>query len=366
MDEFDSLQDYADFEPTANALVILPRLVSLRRLTGRSELLLGFACPLGTPTQTQMPYNRLREGSSVPMKPLSSIGLIFLWLLMSGSFAGTSQPHTAVAGQRPDIMPDNEQCRAAALQSGDLPAVGDGDLILRGELLSATNRPLAGYVVQLRAMTQLIDETGTYAEGFFAFSHLPVGSYTLVVRHTDGEPVELSPASASTIDLEDTREAFAVLYAATSAGPDVSTRSHITPAQAGAISGTVTAADTGDPLANVKVRVTAAVRFPFFSSSVFTDASGTYTMTNLSAGDYAVEFDPQNPLTDGEPVEVYLAEYYNNQLDNATVDLVRVSASGTITDIDAALTRGSRISGTVTAADGGAPLQDVTVEVTTC
>jgi hypothetical protein len=297
------------------------------------------------------------------MKPLSSVGLIMLCCLVLGSFAAMTQPHTAAAGIQPDTTLNNEQCMAPLLQQGEAPEIGEGDLILRGAVRSATDKPLAGYIVQLRAMTDVIDQTSTNEEGYFTFGNLPEGAYTFEVRDEDGASVALSPASESTVELEANANMFPVLYVEGVGDEAAVADTPIAPAQTGVISGTVTAEDTSNPLEDVEVTVLSSDGS--YVNDTMTDASGNYSITGLDAGDYIVEFDPQNFVTEGDPVAAYLLEYYDNQPDEDTADLVTVSESATTSDIDAALTRGNVISGTVTAEDTSNPLENVEVVIFT-
>lgn len=295
------------------------------------------------------------------MKRLVSAGITLLCILTLGSFAHPSLPDQVAARYQPSTAFDNDYCLATTLQQGGVQEMDEGDLILRGELLSAAQSPLEGYVVQLQALTRMVDETSTDIEGRFVFGNLSTGTYTLEVYDSDGVPVELSPASKSTVELEADTAIFPVLYTVEAKQAEAPAHSDITLAQAGVISGTVTAEDTGDPLEDVRV----IVRTPSgeFVTSTSTDASGNYTVTGLDAGEYIVKFDPQNFSSVGDPAEAYLLEYYNDQPDQDSADPVTVTDPGTTSGIDAALERGSQISGTVTAEDGGAPLADVDVDI---
>ena len=57
----------------------------------------------------------------------------------------------------------------------------------------------------------------------------------------------------------------------------------------------------------------------------------------------------------------YLTSYYNGQASLAEADAVSVTLGGVTGNINAALVLGGKITGTVTAAAGGALLEDVTV-----
>ena len=122
----------------------------------------------------------------------------------------------------------------------------------------------------------------------------------------------------------------------------------------GAISGTVT--DSSDtPVGNVLVVVSprggpalVGVRAP--------DASGDYTVSDLAAGAYVLEFEPGGC----GGADTYLDQYYDDQSVYASVPLssaavVTVSDGTTTSGIDATLQNSARISGQVTGS-GSAPL----------
>ncbi|MFP4437592.1 MAG: carboxypeptidase regulatory-like domain-containing protein [Chloroflexaceae bacterium] len=126
----------------------------------------------------------------------------------------------------------------------------------------------------------------------------------------------------------------------------------------GAITGIVIAADTGDPLDNVSVRASSADTGTVATGE--TDNAGAYTIEGLPSGEYTVYFNTVNSL---DIAENYVSTFYNNQATRETADTVSVTAPNTTDTIDAVLTRGSAINGTVTAADTGIPLDDVVVNI---
>jgi 5-hydroxyisourate hydrolase-like protein (transthyretin family) len=138
---------------------------------------------------------------------------------------------------------------------------------------------------------------------------------------------------------------------------DSSTTSGIDAALAlgGQITGRVTATDGGSPLKDVWVD--AYDSSGHYVNDSRTDATGVYTITDLAAGSYRVEFDPSGASA------AYLSEYYNNRSTWGTADAINVTSGGVTGNINAVLDRGGQIRGQVTAADGGALLEDVEVNV---
>ncbi len=133
-------------------------------------------------------------------------------------------------------------------------------------------------------------------------------------------------------------------------------------ASVGSISGTLTDAGTGSPVAsglNVQLFTITGAQI----ANVNTNASGVYTFTNLAAASYYVRTNPGGgfPLIGtlhGSPDVVCL----NCNVTTSGGTPVPVTAGATTT-INFTLTRGVRISGTVTNAVGGAGIQNVTVQV---
>jgi hypothetical protein len=126
----------------------------------------------------------------------------------------------------------------------------------------------------------------------------------------------------------------------------------------GKITGQVTAAVGGAPVNNVNVYAYTSTTSTSSSAYDYTDASGLYTITGLLTGTYYLKFDPPYG-TD------YLTEYYNNKFTLAEANGLNVALGDVRTGIDAALEIGGKITGQVTAAVGGAPLNDVHVYVYT-
>ena len=128
---------------------------------------------------------------------------------------------------------------------------------------------------------------------------------------------------------------------------------------AGSITGTVTAAGSAAPLSGVTVYVYNASGSSVGSAT--TDASGVYTKGGLTTGTYFVK--TWNTLG-------YIDEVYNNLPCNGescpsvtTGTGVSVTTGATTGGIDFGLVLGGSITGTVTAASGGAPLSSVTVNI---
>ncbi len=171
--------------------------------------------------------------------------------------------------------------------------------------------------------------TTTNAGGEYAIVGLSTGSYALRFRPGD-EDGNYLPQSAE----------VQVTAGSTTSGIDAA----LSPG--GQITGRVTAASGGAPLVGIEVCEAQPHSLPPFVGfgCTVTDANGEYTISSLPSGAYNVEFRSEGgnylPVSD---------------------DGVSVTAGSTTSGIDAALASGGKISGTVTAAAGGAPLGGIRV-----
>lgn len=118
---------------------------------------------------------------------------------------------------------------------------------------------------------------------------------------------------------------------------------------AGSISGTVTDAVTLEPVESLEVCAYPLEEEEFevwFCEE--TDSNGEYTIEDLEAGEYGVEFW-------GRPLN-YLPQYFDGQTNWWEWDPV-VVGSGAVTGIDAEMVEGGGVEGTVARAVGGEPVE---------
>ncbi len=116
----------------------------------------------------------------------------------------------------------------------------------------------------------------------------------------------------------------------------------------GTINGTVTEEGTNIPLENICVSGGGGWGY--------TDENGDYTMGPLETGDHKVEFYDCGSGT-------HLAEWYDDKPDRDSADPVAVTQGEKTAGIDAALTIGGFINGTVTEEGTAIPLEDIHVAV---
>jgi hypothetical protein len=120
-------------------------------------------------------------------------------------------------------------------------------------------------------------------------------------------------------------------------------------AQGGTISGVVTDTARKPLAACVWATPSDQPRFITDDYRGCTDARGRYTISGLPTGAFKVSFGPNNA--------VYIPEWYNGAPDEASATPVRVTVGQNLTGINARLTLGGTISGTITDAASGQPLE---------
>jgi hypothetical protein len=130
-------------------------------------------------------------------------------------------------------------------------------------------------------------------------------------------------------------------------------------ATTGQIAGTVTRAAGGAPIEGIEV-CASSTSAEEFSNEDFacatTSSHGEYTITGLASGNYEVEF-----ISPPESEPGYITQYYQGTTSYENAKAVPVAAPGTTSGIDAALEEGGRITGEVTRAAGGAPIEGIEV-----
>jgi 5-hydroxyisourate hydrolase-like protein (transthyretin family) len=185
------------------------------------------------------------------------------------------------------------------------------------------------------------DLSGTYtAQG------LVPGDYRITFYDFAGNYLGESYNNKATFDLADS---LAVSAGAVLGGIDASL------AVASRIDGTVTEEGTGTPLPNVSVyayRVNPGNNFQYVASAT-TNTNGNYSVGNLGAGTYRIEFVEEGGL--------HLRQVYQNAVDLAGGTDITVAAAATTSGIDAALAAGGRISGVVSSAVNAQPLGGIDV-----
>jgi protocatechuate 3,4-dioxygenase beta subunit len=125
-------------------------------------------------------------------------------------------------------------------------------------------------------------------------------------------------------------------------------------AQAGSVSGRVTDVATGAPLGSIDVYVYGDTGGWMWYQNARTNSDGTYVVTGLLTGQYTVSFTNRSGR--------YVGAWYNGATTQASATKISVIVGQTTSGIDAALTLGGTVSGTVKDSSG-APVAGACVSV---
>ncbi len=219
---------------------------------------------------------------------------------------------------------------------------------------SSTGQPLPYQEVRLfdSAGTQVRSGYTNSSGAYLTSSGLVPGTYYARTANTLGYADELyndlpCPNGACTVTAG---TAISVTAGATASGIDFGLQA------GGRISGTITDASSGLPLANIGVYV-----FPpsgGYVASAYTDSTGTYTVLGLATGTYYARSwdwgDYVDELYDNVPCPGWSCGLSGGAP-------ISVTGSQATTGIDFSLVRGGRVGGTVTDATTGQPLAGVDV-----
>jgi hypothetical protein len=220
---------------------------------------------------------------------------------------------------------------------------------ISGTVTAATSKAaLAGIeVCAYSKLSELGGEFGehcatTNAAGEYTVSALPAAEYTVEFYSLAGEYSTQYYDDKSSF-LEATKVAVAE---AVVSGIDAAM------VAAGEITGTVTAAEGGAPLEDIKV-CAYETGGEFIVQCTSSGASGEYAISRLPQAQYTVDFYSLSGS--------YATQYWNDEPSLATANKVAVSAGGVAGDIDAAMAPAGEITGTVIEAGSESPLENIKV-----
>jgi RHS repeat-associated protein len=182
----------------------------------------------------------------------------------------------------------------------------------------------------------------TGPSGEYAITSLPSGSYTVSFNGTAEYTQQYYNGKTSYSGADP----VAVTAESTSPGIDAELQ------PGGTISGTVTSADTAPPLEGIRV-CGYPVEEEYYGVCTYTNAHGEYSLTDLPATEYKVEFSSYTGN--------YLTQYYDGKASKAEADPVSVAVGEAKSGIDAALQTGGEITGTVTDGASKLPVTGATV-----
>ena len=297
-----------------------------------------------------------------------SNGFYSLTALYPGSyklyFRFHSGENSSYAPQWYNGQPDADHANSVSVSNGQVTSGIDAALAVGGQISGIVTAaqggvPLENVLVQVYAASEpACPPASLCSSRAFAYTNSS-GEYTLTGLETGNYIVSFSSHDYLTLYYDNRSEWLGADFIHVVLGQ---TTGNINAAlsPAGSITGHVTDADGGAPLAGVHVyafdnRNAAEVCYdcPSYVSMDQTDATGAYSLSGLPTGEYYLKFETQG----------YFSSYYNDRAGLFEADPVSVTAPQTTGGIDAALTLGGRITGRVTASMGGAPLAGMDVYV---
>jgi hypothetical protein len=196
--------------------------------------------------------------------------------------------------------------------------------------------------------------TTTENNGEYTLAGLPAGDYRVHFSHAESLPGGAARWMSQYYDEADTAaeaDPVQVSLGDTTAGIDAHLR------EGGRIEGQVTAAATGKPVAGVGVCLQPLdPEVEAGEGCEFTGSDGTYTLEGIAAGEYVVAFIPGFMA----PVPSKLARRFYDEADRrGDATPISVAEGTAYPGIDAQLVVGGQISGRVTEAGSGEPLEGV-------
>jgi hypothetical protein len=188
-------------------------------------------------------------------------------------------------------------------------------------------------------------------QGVYTVSGLAAGSYVVELVPAFGETEYAAQYYDGGADVYKFSEAKKVTVTAGGDTKEINSKL----AKAGAIEGIVTDVSTHEAMEGVQVHVYDVSEPDTYVAPIETGSGGTYVVAGLAPGSYKVEFES---TTAG-----YSVQYYKEKSTLAEATALTVTPGGDETEINAALTAGGRISGTVTSAATNEPVGGVEVSV---
>ena len=273
---------------------------------------------------------------------------------MNAGTAGT--PHEEnYRGEYYRDAPDADSATLIEVGSGEhVPGI-DAGLALREKITGfvtgeADGQPVNGLTIRVYqfATGTYVGSATTHADGSYSVSVDP-GSYKVRAGYYDSDFVEEyydnapSSGTASEIRVEAGRIVSGIDFSLI---------------RGGRISGVVSGAQDGQPIAGMWVAAYNADTGSYETGDS-TGSTGVFSITRLPPGSYLVRVDSE------EGIE-YAGEYFDNVYDKTLATPLEVAAGASISGIDFTLEAGGKISGNVTGAADGNPLEGLPVYALTC
>lgn len=212
-----------------------------------------------------------------------------------------------------------------------------------------TGEPLPG--IRVKAYngngSKMRIEDRTDADGYYILGAYRDGNYTVRIdpSYPDGYMDMFFP------DAFRSEDAQPVMITAPKPTVDI----NIAAAAGSYVRGTLDS-DSGDPLVDIKMKFYDRDAQYMELATTYTKADGTYLSGALKPGKYYVKAVPIYP-------QPWIDEYYPDAVEIENAETIDVALAGETTGIDLSLQPGAYLSGTITHAVGGYPLEDVDLDV---
>ncbi|MDT0215593.1 carboxypeptidase regulatory-like domain-containing protein [Rothia sp. ARF10] len=228
---------------------------------------------------------------------------------------------------------------------------------------ASSTKPLAGVTVTARSTTGFTTERAvTDVDGTYTINVLvPASNYQVCFTQTYGGNGGTNDALGYVEQCWQNKPIGQASTPVVVTGASTRTGVNAALLDAGGITGTVTDAGTGK-LRGVEVTLSMGTST---SQSVLTGADGTYRINGVAPGTaYVVCFDAEAALGGAADNVGYLSECWNDKpITKVGANPVAVTSGVATANINASLSPASGISGVVTEAGSGKPLEDVFVQV---
>ncbi|HEY1761804.1 MAG TPA: carboxypeptidase regulatory-like domain-containing protein [Acidimicrobiales bacterium] len=236
-----------------------------------------------------------------------------------------------------------------------LPAGAAADTSITGTVTAAGAVPLPNICVSVQSTSGggVLMTAVTGSDGTYSLTSLDPGTYNVVFFSQgygcSGTGGDYARQWYNGSPFAGTNASDGLAVTTSESGPTIGINAVM--AAGSDISGTVTAAAGGAPIPNVCVFAsgTSGVAYGF----VNTASDGTYDIEGLSAGSYIVNFYVQSGCAAGNYAEQWYSTTSPGTINRGDATAVSLTGGAQQSGIDAVMTAGATITGTVTSPSGG-------------
>jgi hypothetical protein len=296
-------------------------------------------------------YVTSSDGTTAASATTNEDGTYSIVGLPAGSYTVQFEPPNSTdVGQFYNAAATAEAAEPVVLSAGAVKENINAELAAAGSVtgtVTAAGGGIGGVRVNVTStQSAAVGSATTAADGAYTVTGLPAGSYTVQFESPDANYVNQYYEAASS-----TEDATTVTVSAGAASENINAEL----AGGASITGKVTAAQIGEPLSGIQVSVSSGEGDA--AGTATTGEDGSYAISGLPAGQYTVHFEPSGAN--------YVEQYFANATTPEAAQPVALTAGATNEGIDAALTVGASISGSVTDSKTGDPVNGIEVEAYT-